>query len=584
MSTAMVKLAADLQLPIDVVTEAIAVLGRRGKGKTHTAAVIVENVVRAGAPVCVIDTVGVWWGLRSSKTGKGPGLPIVVFGGRHGDLPLEESSGKILAQLIVDRRISAVIDTSELSKGAARRFLTEFLVEVYHRNRQPFLFVFDEADELAPQKPYADGARLLGAMEDFVRRGRARGLGCMLVTQRPAVLNKDVLTQVEVLIAHGFTGPRDVAAIDEWIRLHADETEARDVKSSLASLPTGTAWVWSPSWLGILKKVKVSPRRTFDSSATPKFGAVSTATPQARAKIDLDELAAALAQTVERAAAEDPRQLRKRIAELEVQLQAAKRPTPQVQEVVKEVPVEVPVPVLGDDDRQRVALAAQQLTDLGDLVAALKETITAIGSELPPRTTPGSSSRPAPRPKTLAPVVAPQAPVVAVPAAQPAARSTSTSTLSTLGKADRAILAVLATYGPRTHRQIALQSGYSGKGGGFNNALSKLRSSGRIIGGRDRIEITQPGIEDLGDFEPLPQGQALVDHWMGALGKAERSILAVLVDAWPASLSNAEIAERTGYEASGGGFNNALGRLRTLELIHGSKAANTATDELGASR
>jgi uncharacterized protein len=26
---------------------------------------------------------------------------------------------------------------------------------------------------------------------------------------------------------------------------------------------------------------------------------------------------------------------------------------------------------------------------------------------------------------------------------------------------------------------------------------------------------------------------------------------------------------QTGYEANGGGFNNALGRLRTLELIEG---------------
>jgi len=32
---------------------------------------------------------------------------------------------------------------------------------------------------------------------------------------RPAVLNKDILTQAEVLIALRMTGPRDVAAIDD---------------------------------------------------------------------------------------------------------------------------------------------------------------------------------------------------------------------------------------------------------------------------------------------------------------------------------------------------------------------------------
>lgn len=576
MSDAMVMLSRDLGLPIDLVTEAIAVLGRRGKGKTNTAGVIVEGVVEHGVPVCVVDTVGVWWGLRSSKTGKGAGLPVVVFGGTHGDLPLEESSGKTIAQVLVERRISAVIDTSHLSKGAARRFLTDFLVEVYHRNRDPFLFVFDEADELAPQNPRAEGARLLGAMEDFVRRGRARGLGAILVTQRPAVLNKDVLTQIEVLIAHGLTGPRDVAAIDEWVRLHADEAEARKVKGTLASLPIGTAWVWSPSWLGILEKVAVRPRKTFDSSATPKVG-VTTALPQARAKIDLTELGAAIAATVERAAAEDPRQLHKRIAQLERELAAAQT---RVEVQVKEVPVEVLVPGLTDEDRAKLAEAASQISDMHDQLAALQYTVAGIGTATA-STTPAAAPAPKATTAPATPALATPRPTTpAVPPGQP--RTNSSNGAAGLGRAERAILAVLATYGPRTRSQVALQSGYSSKGGGFNNALGRLRSTGRIIGGRDRIEITDQGVEDLGDFDALPSGPALVDHWLSNLGKAERTILTALVDSWPASLTNEEIAARTEYSASGGGFNNALGKLRTLELIHGSKAANTAADELGA--
>lgn len=581
MSDAMVMLSRDLGLPIDLVTEAIAVLGRRGKGKTNTAGVIVEGVVEHGVPVCVVDTVGVWWGLRSSKTGKGAGLPVVVFGGTHGDLPLEETSGKIIARVLVDRRISTVIDTSHLSKAAARRFLTDFLVEVYHRNRDPFLFVFDEADELAPQNPRAEGARLLGAMEDFVRRGRARGLGAILVTQRPAVLNKDVLTQIEVLIAHGLTGPRDVAAIDEWVRLHADEAEARKVKGTLASLPIGTAWVWSPAWLGILEKVAVRPRKTFDSSATPKVG-VTTALPQARAKIDLAELGDAIAATVDRAAAEDPRQLHKRIAQLEQELASARA---HVEVHVKEVPVEIPVPGITDEDRTKLAEAASQISDMYDQLTALQHTVAGIG------TATASTAAPRPAPAAKAAPIAPAAPSTDPPVAQrptapaapprPALVAASIGA-SGLGKAERAVLAVLATYGPRTHSQVALQAGYSSKGGGFNNALGRLRSTGRIVGGRDRIEITDQGVEDLGDFDPLPTGRALVDHWMRTLGKAERSILMVLVDAWPASLTNEEIAERTEYSAGGGGFNNALGKLRTLELIHGTRSANSAADELGA--
>ncbi len=100
----------------------------------------------------------------------------------------------------------------------------------------------------------------------------ARSRSPVGVQIRPAVLNKDILTQAEVLIALRMTGPRDVAAIDEWVRLHAEEDQAVEVKRSLPSLPIGTAWVWSPGWLSLLQRVAVRPRATFDSSATPKAG------------------------------------------------------------------------------------------------------------------------------------------------------------------------------------------------------------------------------------------------------------------------------------------------------------------------
>jgi hypothetical protein len=48
--------------------------------------------------------------------------------------------------------------------------------------------------------------------------------------------------------------------------------------------------------------------------------------------------------------------------------------------------------------------------------------------------------------------------------------------------------------------------------------------------------------------------------------KAERLILSKLIESWPNPLSKEVLAEQTGY-AIAGGFNNALGRLRTLQLI-----------------
>jgi hypothetical protein len=139
-----------------------------------------------------------------------------------------------------------------------------------------------------------------------------------------------------------------------------------------------------------------------------------------------------------------------------------------------------------------------------------------------------------------------------------------------LSSGERRILTSLAQYPEgRSKVQVALLSGYAASGGGFNNYLGALRSRGLIAGVGDRITIIEAGIQALGSWEPLPAGRALIDYWRGRLGKAERLIIETLTQAYPAALNKEEIAARAGYEANGGGFNNALGRLRTLELVQG---------------
>ncbi len=137
-------------------------------------------------------------------------------------------------------------------------------------------------------------------------------------------------------------------------------------------------------------------------------------------------------------------------------------------------------------------------------------------------------------------------------------------------KGQRAILTVLAQShdGTSSRSRLALLAGYAPSGGGFNNYVGALRSSGSIEGS-DPLTITSSGRLDLGEVEPLPTGQALVDFWMEKLSKAERAILGALVDAYPKALTKEMIATVAGYEPNGGGFNNALGRLRTIGLIDG---------------
>ena len=247
---------------------------------TNTAGVLTEQLIKQGLPVVYVDPIGVVWGLRHSRDGKGPGLPVIILGGEHADVPLEETGGVVIADFVIEHRQPVVLDLGLFSKGAQRRFMVDFAERLYHKNRDALHVMLDECDTWVPQRAEHGAERLSGAINDLVRKGRARGLGVTLISQRPAIISKDVLTQVETLIAHRMTGPQDRDAIERWIEQNADR-DGDEVLSSLQTLGDGDAWVWSPSWLRVLKRTHISLRETFDSSATPKAGARVTG-PEAR--------------------------------------------------------------------------------------------------------------------------------------------------------------------------------------------------------------------------------------------------------------------------------------------------------------
>jgi DNA helicase HerA-like ATPase len=98
--------------------------------------------------------------------------------------------------------------------------------------------VIDEAHLFAPQA----GTRGAGAMPDMLHAannlislGRSRGLRIVLISQRPAKVHKDSLTQVESLVAMRLIAPQDRKAVEEWI---ADQADKETGKEIIASLPS----------------------------------------------------------------------------------------------------------------------------------------------------------------------------------------------------------------------------------------------------------------------------------------------------------------------------------------------------------
>lgn len=543
-----------LTLPIDAVTQTFVIFGKRGAGKTNTAVVLAEEMLRVGAPIVVLDPIDAWWGLKTSFDGASAGLPIYVFGGNHADQPLAPTSGELVAQTVIEHRVPMILSMRGWSGMERAKFVTAFAKYLLqHNNRVPVHVFIEEADAFIPQRPYKGEEEMLGAMDRLVRWGRQDGIGATVITQRSAKANKDVTTQAETLIAHRTTGPQDRDAIDAWIKFHADDVQRQQVLSTLPVLADGTAWVWSPQWLGILEQVKFRRRETYDSASTPKFGE-KKAQPKAFAAVDLAALGEKITATAEQMKANDPATLKAQIADLRRQL--AQRP---VETRVEKVVERVEVPVI----EQPAIEAIHSLRDVLERALIALKRLDAAGSDrlIHP-----------PRPKGLPPPATPPKPVS--PTRLPEPEVAAGDLL--LGKTARALLNVLAQFPTRSQQQLAILSGYSPTSGGFTGAITLLRKRGMIVGDRSDLSITEFGRETAGPVEPLPED--LLTYWVNKLSKTDGTLLRELVER--GARSQAELAEATGYSPTSGGYTGAITKLRKLELIKGDRRSLAAVEGL----
>lgn len=156
-----------------------------------------------------------------------------------------------------------------------------------------------------------------------------------------------------------------------------------------------------------------------------------------------------------------------------------------------------------------------------------------------------------------------------------------TATADEVGRGGlRRILTALANRDGLTNRQIGVRACLSSQSGTFATYMGKARSNGWIRDEGDRRFITDDGLTALGDYEALPTGRALLDHWLGELGQSGAArMLQVLAESYPATMTNEQIGEAAGISHVSGTFATYMGKLRSLELIQGSRGQTKASDE-----
>lgn len=596
------RISSSLTLPLTFVTSTQAILAKKRVGKSYTAQVQAEELLRLRQQVVVMDPTDAWWGLRSSADGKGPGYPITIFGGRHGDVPLAADSGAALAEAIVTEGFSAVISLKLFTKSERLRFAADFLETLYRINRRAMHLFIDEADVFAPQKTWEPAqARCLGATDEIVRRGGIDGVGITLITQRSAVLNKDVLSQVDQLVVLRMNHPKDMKPIRDWLGEHMDAAKIKEMMSTLASLPKGHAWVWAPELEPpIFARVVIREKWTFDSGRSPKAGE-RRKEPKHLAKVDLARLGAKLTESVERAKANDPKALRAELAKLKAELvkaKAAKEPKP-----AKERVVEKRVEFISKADVRRMELLVKKIEKIVARIAVIEEhlggeltglrleitTITEVagrvtrfaassGTEAVPRGATPKAAIAAVATKVVAAVKSAATRAMPTPARTPAPRDGSASRSSTtddgeLPPGEATTLRALIQFRAGLEKpKLRAITGY--KRSSSNSYLQRLTARGYVTISGEKAVATAAGVAALPDAEPLPTGKELIAYWKGELPAGEWKILEILVAAGGELVTNDAIDDAAKFKRSS--RNSYLQRLKSKNLVESEGQSHRA--------
>ncbi len=559
------KISTERSLPLKFLSLRKVVFGGSGSGKTSWCRVLFEEATASGVLCGAVDLKGDFWGLKSTADGRRDGIPIVIFGGEHQDVPLDEAGGASLADIVVELRQPFVVDLEQLSKGKQLRFLGAFFERLYDRNREPLVLLCDEADRYAPQKPMSPEANIcLGAAEDIAKRGRKHGIFPMFITQRNASLNKSVSELCDVAIVFRTPGPRDQEAVHEWFGTKATREQRDDVMGRLAGLATGTAVICSahPD-MKLFTTVAIRQPSTFDSSATPEIGK-RRIEPKRLAQPDLDLLTKKMAATIEKFKAEDPRALRAEIARLTRELTATKQVVSH-QEIQR-----VEVPVLKAEQVKRLERAIRAFEQMGSSldtavahladVQTRTQAIAELAKEAAAQVWTVARGRlqapAAPAPRASMPEHAPARPSMPL-----RARTVPQRTAGGPDELQQRILDTVAMLNARSidvsRDSVARWQDLHPTGGRYGKNLGFLRAEGYL----DGFRLTDKGLRAS---RALPTG---LDAALAALSdEPKREIIrAVLAAGKP--LSRDELAAALGLHPTGGRFGKNLGWLRTMGLI-----------------
>jgi predicted nucleic acid-binding Zn-ribbon protein len=247
-----------ITLPIvEILTGRGFITGKSGSGKSNSASVIVEELLDRGFPVLIVDTDGEYWGLKEEYE------ILHVGADEECDLQVGPEHAEKLAELALEQSVPIILDVSgyldEDEGSALVRETASALFAKEKKLNKPFLMLVEEIHEFIPETAGSDEtARMLTRV---AKRGRKRGLGLCGMSQRPADVKKDFITQCDWLMWHRLTWENDTKVVGRVI--------GNDYREPVQDLGDGEAFLMADFLEADVERARVRRKRTYDAGATP---------------------------------------------------------------------------------------------------------------------------------------------------------------------------------------------------------------------------------------------------------------------------------------------------------------------------
>jgi hypothetical protein len=245
--------AGDRDFAIDaqqLVTGRTCIIAQSGAGKSWAIAVLCERLCAAGIGFVIVDTEGEYYSLRER-------YPVLWVGSdERCDEDIERVNLKDLMLRAVVNGTAVVFDVSETDMREKVAGLAEILYEIATANRIPYLLILEEADKFIPQAKES-----IKKIEEISRRGRKRGLGLLVATQRPSLVTKNVLSQCNNQALGRLSIDNDLRAVDLFFGSRSEVEE-------LAMLQPGEFFVMG-GFARRKTRIRFAARETVHRGETP---------------------------------------------------------------------------------------------------------------------------------------------------------------------------------------------------------------------------------------------------------------------------------------------------------------------------